>query len=267
MQTIEVGSDLSYQVESPSSFLFQISAAQSESQRVVQESFYTEPQVPIEACKVGLLGNRLHRVEVQPGWLEVHYRATVELDDDSNERSNVEEVAHAQLPADVLVYLNPSRYCESDRLLQLAWDEFGLIEPGYGRVSTISDWVNGELNYVPGSTGPGTTACDVLIQRTGVCRDYAHLGISLCRALGIPARYVAGYAPGLQPPDFHGFFEAYLGHGWYRFDPTKLAPVSGFVRIGAAMDAAGASFATRIGNAFEGPIQVWANHSLTNNGS
>lgn len=264
MQIIEVGSDLSYQVESPSSFLFQVSAAQSESQRVIHESFFTVPQVPIEACKVGMLGNRMHRIEVLPCMLNVHYRASVEIDDAVDEGSSADEIAHAQLPADVLVFLNPSRYCESDRLLQLAWAEFGSIEPGYGRVCAISNWVYEQLSYVPGSTGPGTTACDVLIQRTGVCRDFAHLGISLCRALGIPARYVAGYAPGLQPPDFHGFFEAYLGHDWYKFDPTKLAPVSGFVRIGAATDAAGVSFATRIGNAFEGPMQVWANHCSTN---
>jgi transglutaminase-like putative cysteine protease len=90
---------------------------------------------------------------------------------------------------------------------------------------------------------------DVLVQRAGVCRDFAHLSISFCRALGIPARYVAGYAPELQPPDFHGFFEAYLDGRWYLFDATKLAPVNGFVRIGTGRDAADASFATLVGAA------------------
>jgi len=203
----------------------------------------------------------MHRVLVSPGRFDVHYRASVELDDLSSEVPIVDEVSHAQLPAEVLTFLNPSRYCESDRLSQLAQREFAHLAPGYSRVSAVSDWVNAQLSYVPGSTGPGTTACDVLIQRTGVCRDYAHLAIALCRALGIPARYVAGYAPYLQPPDFHGFFEAFLGNGWNRFDPTRLAPVSGFVRIGAAMDAAGVSFATRMGNAHEGPMQVWARHA------
>jgi len=94
-----------------------------------------------------------------------------------------------------------------------------------------------------------SSACDVLIQRAGVCRDFAHLSIAFCRAIGIPARYVAGYAPELQPPDFHGFFEAYLGGKWYLFDATKLAPVSGFVRIGTGRDAADASFATLVGQA------------------
>ena len=123
------------------------------------------------------------------------------------------------------------------------------MDRGFDRVSKITDWVYNSLAYVPGSTGPSTTACDVLLQRTGVCRDFAHLAIALCRSLGIPARYVSGYAVNLDPPDFHGFFEAFLGGDWILFDATKLAPVSGFVRIGAGRDAADVAFATLIGEA------------------
>ena len=98
----------------------------------------------------------------------------------------------------------------------------------------------------------------MLLQRTGVCRDYAHLSITFCRAMGIPARYVAGYAVNLHPPDFHGFFEAYLGDDWYLFDATGLAAVSGFVRIGVGRDAADLAFSTRIGSAEPLWVSVYA---------
>jgi transglutaminase-like putative cysteine protease len=103
-----------------------------------------------------------------------------------------------------------------------------------------------------------------LIQRVGVCRDYAHLAIALCRALCIPARYISGYAVALQPPDFHGFFEAYLGARWYLFDATRMAPVEGFVRIGTGRDAADASFATIIGEAALTYMAVWAEQTAPN---
>jgi len=105
------------------------------------------------------------------------------------------------------------------------------------------------------------TAADVLLQRVGVCRDFSHLAITLCRALGIPTRYVSGYAVNLQPPDFHGFFEAFLNGSWYLFDATRLAPVSGLVRIGLSRDAADVALSTRTGNAFMTSTNVWAQDS------
>jgi len=255
---IEVASDLAYQVNSPTSFLFQIAAADNPHQEIVEESITVEPSIPLEACRIGPLGNRMHRLFAEPGPVTVRYRATIALDQKKTPGENLAETPHAQLPADVLPFLNPSRYCESDRLLKLAFDEFGGVPPGHGRVEHIVDWVHDALAYTPGSTGPTTTACDVLVMRQGVCRDYAHVTIALLRALGVPARYVAGYAVDLQPPDFHGFCEAWLGDDWYLFDATKLAPVSGFVRIGAGRDAADVSFATLFGAASSNPPVVSA---------
>jgi transglutaminase-like putative cysteine protease len=131
-------------------------------------------------------------------------------------------------------------------------------------VTAICDWIYSNINYQPGSTGESTTACDVLIQRIGVCRDYANVGIALCRALCIPARYVSGYAIALQPPDFHGFFEAYLGSRWYLFDATRMAPIEGFVRIATGRDAADASFATIIGEATLTSMSVLAEQTAAN---
>jgi transglutaminase-like putative cysteine protease len=102
---------------------------------------------------------------------------------------------------------------------------------------------------VPGSTDSSSTAVDVLVQGAGVCRDYAHLGMALCRAMGIPARYVSGYAVDLEPPDFHGFFEVYLDQRWFLFDATRMAPLDGLVRIASGRDAADAAFATLVGAA------------------
>nr|WP_233148366.1 transglutaminase family protein [Rhodopirellula sp. MGV] len=182
----------------------------------------------------------------------------VNLNAEQADATDLGEVPYERLPADVLTYLNPSRYCESDELLGFAMQQFGDLSPGYSRVTAICNWTYDELAYTPGSTGPTTTACDVLRQKQGVCRDFAHVAISLCRAMGIPARYVSGYAVNLNPPDFHGFFEAYLDGRWFLFDATRLAPVGGFVRIGTGRDAADVSFSTIRGDAITNDMNVWA---------
>ncbi|MBC7966209.1 MAG: transglutaminase family protein [Fuerstia sp.] len=264
MRRIDVGCDLSYQVRRTTVFVFQISAAQTAHQRLVCGQFSIDPQVYIEICPIGMEGNQLQRIVVEPCELQITYRATVELTPEVEKPTNVGESNASQIPADVLTYLNPSRYCESDLLSKFAFEEFGTMTRGFGRVKAICEWVNAHLDYRSGSTNSTTTAADVLLQRTGVCRDYAHLAITLCRGVGIPARYVAGYAVDLQPPDFHGFFEAFLDGQWYLFDPTKLAPVGGLVRIGVGRDAADVSFATMIGVALMTRQSVLATESANN---
>jgi len=261
MSQIEVGSNLRYTVQSPSSFLLNLSVARNEHQTIVQESIEVHPFQQVDDCEVGPLGNRILRLNAQPGEMQIQYRATVNLNADTANVKTVGETPYEKLPADVLGYLNPSRYCESDKLYRFASDEFGHLNLGYSRVTAICNWVYEQLTYTPGSTGPSTTACDVLLQRTGVCRDYAHVAISLCRAIGVPTRYVSGYAVNLQPPDFHGFFEAYLDDRWYLFDATRLAPVGGFVRIGTGRDAADVAFATIRGAAEGTSVEVFANEA------
>ena len=134
-------------------------------------------------------------------------------------------------------------------MIDLADREFGGVDEGYARVQAISDWVQRELVYESGSTDGSTSAVDVLLHRAGVCRDFAHVAISLCRALGIPARYVSAYGIGVEPPDFHGVFEAYLGGRWWLFDPTGMSPADRLVRIAVGRDAADAAFATFAGTA------------------
>ncbi|MGE3538782.1 MAG: transglutaminase family protein [Candidatus Tectimicrobiota bacterium] len=249
MSMINVGCELRYHVHTSSSFLFHVAAAQTAHQTVRQEHFTVTPQAPYTVDNIGSEGNRVLRLQTKAGDLTLRYEASVELAPEIEAKPSIAESEYPELPNEVLPYLNPSRYCESDRLLRLVRKEFGHLTPGYGRVVALCDWTYNNLDYIAGSTDARSSACDVLIQRAGVCRDYAHLAIALCRALCIPARYVSGYAVGLTPPDFHGFFEAFLESRWYLFDATRMAPRDGFVRIGTGRDAVDTPFATIIGAA------------------
>ncbi|MCR9120120.1 MAG: transglutaminase family protein [bacterium] len=262
MSTILVGCELEYEVRNRTVFLFQIGAARTKRQSVYDESLIFQPNIASEVYAVGTEGNSVHRLVVEPCLMQVSYRATVETTPDFETPTNVGETSPADMPAETFTYLNPSRYCESDLLTRFAVEEFGNTPEGFQRVQAICDWVEDHLDYTPGSTTGTTTASQVLLQRTGVCRDYAHLAITLCRGIGIPARYVSGYAVNLQPPDFHGFMEAYLGGRWYLFDPTRLAPVEGLCRIGVGRDAADVAFSTFTGNALLNSKGVWANLGL-----
>jgi len=249
MSIIRVACELRYRVTAPTSFLFNVAVANTTHQAVRQEHFTIVPHAEYTIENVGEEGNRVVRLQAKVDDFSLQYQATVTLEPEVDDPPTIMEAEHPELPSEVLPYLNPSRYCESDRLLRLAGKEFGEIAPGYSRVAAICDWTHTRLDYVAGSTDARSSACDVLVQRAGVCRDFAHVALTLCRALSIPARYVSGYAVGLNPPDFHGFFEAYLGTRWYLFDATRMAPRDGLVRIGTGRDAADAAFATVIGAA------------------
>lgn len=258
MHVVNVESELEYSIDSPTSFVFNIAPASTPRQNIKDENLSVTPSLDTEWCVLNEHGARGIRINVMPGDFQIKYTATVELSPEVRQASNLGEVNYAVLPTEVLPYLYPSRYCESDRLGLFALKQFGHIEEGYSRIEAICDWVYSHIDYVAGSTDASSSACDVLIQRAGVCRDFAHVSITLCRALGIPARYVGGYAAGLEPPDFHGFFEAYLNNEWYLFDATKMAPVSGFVRVGIGRDAADTSFANIVGQVTFKSIRVSA---------
>jgi len=258
MPNINVAATLEYDVATPTSFVFSIVPAETPHQKILQENLVLSPNVDYEWLLVGEENIRNIRLQVLPGLFQLSYQASVELTPDVDQAPLLDEVSYQALPAEVLAYLNPSRYCESERLSLFATKTFGDQPTGYSRVEAICNWVNANVDYISGSTDASSSACDVLINRAGVCRDFAHVSIALCRALGIPARYISGYAVDLQPPDFHGFFEAYLDDKWYLFDATRMAPVSGFVRIGLGRDAADASFATIVGSASLLNMQVSA---------
>lgn len=176
-------------------------------------------------------GTRLHVLDVDPGPLTVDYRATV------TGRTGQQPAG----PSDELVYLRPSRYCESDVLAPTARSEFrGLA--GVDLLAAVSSWVGTRLAYVPGTSLPTDGAVRTLLARQGVCRDFAHLVVALLRALDVPARVVAVYAPGLDPMDFHAVAEAWIGDRWRVVDATTLAPRSTLVRIATGRDASDTAF-------------------------
>jgi transglutaminase-like putative cysteine protease len=183
--------------------------------------------------------NRLLVLPIQePGVVSISYSSRIKNQFDIIDFTGLTPTPVSQLDPAVLMYMNPSRYCQSDKMSRLALHLFGNINNEFEQVRAITEWIYQHVEYLSGSTNGETSAYDTFIQQAGVCRDFAHLGIAFCRALDIPARYCSGYAFNLVPQDFHACFEAYLSGYWILFDATKMAPLNGFVRIAMGRDAA-----------------------------
>jgi transglutaminase-like putative cysteine protease len=255
-----LGCELTYKVKAPTPFLFNIETQKFDGQAIQSESLKITPDLPVERWVMPESGNRYLRVLAQPGNLAVRYQATVSLQPVLEDPERITAIAPGELPMWVLAHLYPSRYCQSDRLERLAERTFGDLQ-GYAKVSGISNWICENVDYIRGSSDALTSAFDTVSQRAGVCRDFAHLGVALCRAQGIPARYVSAYAWRLEPPDFHAVFEAFLegpdGRGWYLFDPTRMSAPDGLVRIGVGRDAGEVAFCTPWGDVDSDPPKVW----------
>ena len=243
-----VSCELEYGARFPSTLILNIQAQRSASQTILSEEFSVSPRVPVSEFALENNGSRFLRLETGGHkTLAVRYVASVECDVHVYSAGAVEATPVAALEASAIPYLFPSRYCQSDRLSRLAWDLFGGIANPHKKVVAITDWIHDNVEYLRGSTNSMTSAFDTVTQRTGVCRDFAHLGIALCRALNITARYFAGYAYQLDPPDFHACFECFIGGNWVVFDATRLAPLNGLVRVGTGRDAADAAVASMFG--------------------
>lgn len=248
MHSSLVDCQLEYEVSNPAHFLFNIEAAFHAGHEVQQERLTITPSMKVRNFHDERSGNRFFRLDAPKGVLTVNYHARVLLNADPVPL-HLDETPVTAVPDEVLHYLLPSRYCESDSLNRVAQQLFGKLPPGLQRVRAIENWIYESVEYCPGWTGSTTTAQDVFVQRVGVCRDFAHLGITLCRALNIPARLVVGYVHFQQPPqDFHALFEAWLDGRWVLFDATRSAPIDRLVRIGSGRDAKDVAFATIFGN-------------------
>lgn len=201
-----------------------------------------------------LYGNRCERLTIPAGRTHLTYEAELLLSDPADViEPDTPETPVDQLPDETLSFLMPSRYCLPDELGQEAWDRFGQLTPGWSRVQAIVDDVHDHIDWVAGASNPWTTAADAFRAGQGVCRDFAHLAITYCRALNIPARYVFGYLPavGVPPPaegmDFAAWFEAYLDGRWYTFDARNNEPRSGRVVVGRGRDATDVGLLTSFG--------------------
>jgi len=236
---------LRYHVWTPGWLLLNVAASRCAGQQVTNESVSSrEGGALVEQTSPDGL-TRFHAMNVAEGECEVTYRAEVVRSvSDFADSWEPREASLVELPPAVARYLYPSRYCESDKLARFAAKEFGALCPGHSRVVAICNWIHEQIDYQPGATNEHSSAADCLVFRAGVCRDFAHLGIAFCRALGIPARYGSSYAHGLPYPEFHAFFEVWLGDRWWYYDATRLAPQAGFILIGTGHDAADNSGAT-----------------------
>ena len=254
MVRMEYAVSLQYDVQSRSDFVFNICAAHTASQRVLSEKFTVHGAVSSSSYTDMVTANRFNRVACENGLLTVRYRAVVEINHSVENVVSVHEREIRRLPSDVLPYILPSRFCPSDKMRQLALAMFGNMEPNYERVASICRWVNQHVRFKSGASNATTCAMETFNTRAGVCRDFSHLMITMCRALNIPARYVTGVDfgadPALGPTDFHAYVEVFIGQRWYLFDATGLTPVMGLIRIGTGHDAADASFATMFGNMY-----------------
>ncbi len=249
---IELDLQLDYKVGTAGAdFVFNVHAAGTPQQYILEESLQLDPVVPSRIDTDPLTRIRYLRLHAAPGPLRLHYCARVTIDHHLAQPEQLSEIPVSQLPAGVLPYLYPSRYCQSDRLVRLATNEFGALPPGYSRVQAILDWVRRHVSFTWNVSDTSTSAIETLIGQVGICRDFAHLMIALCRALGMPARMATGTDYGADPslgdPDFHAYVEVYLGGRWYIFDPSGTCLPMGFVRIGTGRDAADVAFASIFG--------------------
>jgi len=245
----EVAAKLKYEVLASSTLILNVEALMGGSQFVLEESFEADRELKMYNWNAVAGEKRFKVIELPPnGEVNFSYRAVVENTCRVIPAKQLDETLIPLMPVSVLPYLNPSRYCQSDKLYKFAADNFGNISKPYEQVLAVRDWIYNHVEYRAGHSNANTSAADTLKEKMGVCRDFAHLGIALCRALTIPARYFTGYAYKLEPQDFHACFEVYLGGCWIIVDATKLVPVNGLVKIATGMDASDSALASIFGN-------------------
>jgi transglutaminase-like putative cysteine protease len=239
---LEIEAGLVYEFAGSTQVLISIQASQSRDQDILSESLVFDPDAPLTLDRT-LEGDRQLRC-VLSGPAQITYRAAIEnrmrpLLPAQGRQHSWDELPHFTFP-----FLLPSRFCPSDRFMRFAQREFPQQGDGVARVLAVLDWIHRHIDYLHGVSDAETTALETFVDRAGVCRDFTHLAITFCRAIGVPARAVSAYALDLQPPDFHAVLEVYLENAWWLVDPTRLAPVGGLVRIGSGRDASDIAFMT-----------------------
>jgi transglutaminase-like putative cysteine protease len=200
---------------------------------------------------VDVFGNLCQRFVMPKGQLEIDIEHIVECPDSISTAPDAPATPSEELPNEVLQYLLSSRYCPADQMRAQAQEIAGQVRPGYARVEAIRAWIQENIEYKRGTSDESTSGLDTFQGRAGVCRDFAHVGITLCRALLIPARMVVGYLHELAPPDHHAWFEAFVGGRWYTFDATQKEPKGGRIVIAYGRDAVDVAITTPFG-----PVEV-----------
>ena len=260
---VRVGCSIVYVCPQPTPMLFALRPSLTSNHHLIDERRIVNPLGSIDEY-IDSYGNEIWRLVAPDGRLQIEYDAVVDMPPTPDPIfPDLPKTAVENLPYDVIGYTLPSRLCPSDMFVNDAWQLFGHIQGGWAQVQAVCDWLHSQVVYGSGSTSM-TTAWDAYQQRRGVCRDFAHMGVSFCRALNFPARYVCGYLPDINVPldptpmDFHAWFEVYIDGLWCTFDARHNYPRIGRVLIARGRDAVDVAFATIYGSTQLVTFKVWA---------
>jgi transglutaminase-like putative cysteine protease len=262
--TIRCGLDFTYQASAPTPITLVIQPRDGAWQRIQAEQLFLGYNLEVEQGE-DTHGNVVHRFTLPPGQTRILHDALVAVPSVREDYGAIDApVPVDELPPELLRYTLPSRYCDSDRLMDFAFAKFGHIPHGLQRVQAICDWVHYNIEYRFGSGSPYTAASEIINQGFGVCRDFAHCAVALSRCFNIPTRYVTGYVPDVAcqdpgtPMDFHAYMEVYIGHRWQTFDARFNVSRVGRVKIACGLDAVDGAFSTLYGAATLSSFFVWA---------
>ncbi len=253
---LDAGCEILFEASAPTPLILMLRPRSGNGQWVAREEYQLEPSTAVIEY-TDSYGNLCQRLLTPDGPFRVYTSARVETADAIDVQPDAPYVPVQDLPEDVLQFLLPSRYCESDRLGDLASKIVGDSTPGYEQVEAIRQWIQTNVEYRYGTSDASTSAADIAQQHVGVCRDFAHLGIALCRSFSIPARMVVGYLYQLDPMDLHAWFEAYIGDRWFTFDATQEKPRGNRIAIAYGRDAADVALATQYGPLTLKTMRVW----------
>ena len=261
---LRLGCELSYRLKQPTPMIAMLNAHHAHAPFFdVPDRLMTTPAVPLSHYRDGF-GNWCTRLVAPAGVFVLGTDGTI-CDHGAPDPIQLDAIEHRveTLPPETLTYLLGSRYCETDRLMECAWDNFGSLPPGWARVQSICDFVNRHVAFGYEHSDPTQTASETLARRRGVCRDFAHLAITMCRCLNIPARYCTGYVSdiGQSPPfaamDFAAWMEVYLSGAWRIFDPRNNTPRVGRILIAQGRDAVDVPLTHSFGEAELASFRVW----------
>ena len=264
---VHVGCEFVYEAAVATHAVIQVEPRLDEGVRALHEQWANSPQIGMSRYVDGY-GNMCRRATISPGVSSLRYDALLEMPDAADPQClDAAEVPPQHLPHEVLVYTLPSRFCPSEQLADDAWSLFGSCPPGWRRVQTICDWIHSEVKFGYLDTSPLATAADVFTSRAGVCRDFAHLAVTFCRALNIPARYAFGYLPDIDVPmapdpmDFCAWMEVFLDGGWWTFDPRNNQRRVGRALIARGRDALDVAMISTYGGPDLRSMTVWADEA------
>lgn len=263
--TLRVGCSLSYEATGPATLLLNLKPRPNRNHAVVFEALALGNNLPSDEF-TDSHGNQVFRIQLAPGTNHIRHDAIVAASSrpDNHDLPSGDPLTPADTPPEFFRYMLPSRYCDSDKLTNFAWEKFGQVEHGLPRVTAISQWIHDNIEYRYFSGRTDLSAWDVLQRGYGVCRDFAHLAVALNRTFNLPARYVTGHMPDIGVPDpdnhmdFHAYAEVYVGGHWFTTDARFHVPRIGRIKISCGQDAVDGAFSTIYGGATLSYFQVWA---------